>query len=153
MITPDSDKKSLGRKVLLMSIKPCYWDRIRDGSKHFELRRTPVKCRFGDRVVVYASAPSKALVGVFEVESVVRESKHDLWSSFGPRLGIARDEYFRYFDGTELATAIKIMRVAELDHVPLRQLRSRWPEFRPPQSFMYWQADHLRHLSLSLPSH
>ena len=149
MITVDScQTERRERRLLLMSIRPCYWERIAEGSKRFELRRTPVRCQEGDLVLVYASAPCKALVGAFEVEGVIRRTKQEVWRKLGPDLGIDRESYFRYFDGTELATAIKVRRVVSLAEIALSRLRSIWPEFRPPQSFMYWQADHLRHLEL-----
>ena len=138
---------SLGqRRLVLMSIKPRYWERIQSGSKCFELRRTPVRFSSGDIVVVYASSPSRALVGAFEAKRILRAPKAEIWERYSAYLGVGEEDYFDYFSDVEFATAIEIRRVHSIERIPLSALRSRWPGFRPPQSFMYWGEDHWRHL-------
>ena len=152
MITLETQANGVGRgRLVLMSIKPCYWERIRDGSKHFELRKTSVRFSAGDLVVVYASSPFKALVGAFEVAHVLRRHKDEIWADFGPQLGITAEDYFQYFSGSELATAIKIRQAVPLRSISLHRLQATWPQFRPPQSFMYWGEEHLRQLALTVP--
>lgn len=136
------------RKIALMSIKPVFWERIADGEKRYELRRTPIHLDDGDLVVVYASSPEKALVGWFEVEDVIRAPKDCVWRRFGPDLGVSRSVFRDYFDGADLATAIGIRSPRAFDRIPLAVLRKRLPDFRPPQSFMYWPGDVIHRLRL-----
>ena len=75
-------------RTALMSIKPQYSRRILSKEKSFELRRTAVKLKEGDRVVVYASSPVKAVVGVFLVAGVERGSPAALWDSYADEFGI-----------------------------------------------------------------
>jgi predicted transcriptional regulator len=54
---------------------------------------------------------------------------------------VSKGEYLAYFSGAKLATAIWLRNVEALDRpVTLRQLRNRWPWFRPPQSYCYVHA-------------
>ena len=125
-------------KIVLMSIRPRYSRRIFDGQKRFELRRTPVRLAAGDVVVVYESAPRKAIVGAFFVGEVHRRAVRCMWRDLGSELGVSDEEYWAYFDGAETAHAIEVCKVVEVDPVPLEKLRERFDGFRPPQSYMFW---------------
>lgn len=126
-------------RTALMSIKPAYAERILRGSKRYELRRTPVKMQRNDLVVIYASSPTKAVVGSFRVAGVERDEPAVLWAYHGHEFGIDRAEYFAYFYGAETAHAIEVMRVVRAyEPVPLDVLRQRIPGFRPPQSYQWW---------------
>lgn len=125
-------------KIVLMSIRPKFSRRIFDGDKRFELRRTPVRLEPGDIVVVYESAPSKAVVGAFTVNKVRRGEVQGLWREYGPHFGVSHEEYRSYFDGTDEGHAIEVGKVIEVDPVPLEELRERVSGFRPPQSYMFW---------------
>jgi predicted transcriptional regulator len=125
-------------KTVLMSIKPTYARRIFDGTKRFELRRAPVKLALGDRVIVYESAPTKAVVGFFWVVDVVRDGPSVLWRRHRNDFGIDRGDFFAYFEGKETAHAIQVGALQRIDPVPLDTLRERIANFRPPQSYMQW---------------
>ena len=125
-------------KTVLMSIKPAYARRIFDGTKRFELRRAPIKLAPGDRVIVYESAPTKAVVGSFLVVDVLREGPLVLWRRHRKEFGIARDDFFAYFEGKETAHAIQVGAPQRVEPVPLDTLKERIAGFRPPQSYMHW---------------
>lgn len=126
-------------KTVLMSIKPKYSRRIFLREKRYELRRTPIKLQAGDVVLVYESTPMKALVGAFVVEGVRRGDKTELWNELGEDFGVSGDEYRDYFEGTQVAHAIEVGDVVEIEPIPLGELRDRHRGFRPPQSYMYWR--------------
>jgi predicted transcriptional regulator len=130
-------------RVVLMSIKPEFWTRIAAGTKRFELRRRPPKAPTGSLVVVYASAPTKALVGTFRISALHTGAVSEIWNSFGDQLGIDRARYRAYFTGVSSAWAIEVAEPAPFPEVALSDLRLRVPGFRPPQSFMYWQREHM----------
>ncbi len=125
-------------KVVLMSIKPKFSERIFEGTKRYELRRTPVKLETGDVVIVYASSPTKAVVGGFSVNGVKRDEVASLWSLLGEEFGVSQEEYEGYFLGAETGHAIEVGKRAEIEPVPLDELRQRFRGFRPPQSYMHW---------------
>ncbi len=124
-----------------MSIKPVYSDRILSREKSFELRRTPVKLEPGDRVVVYASSPVKAVVGVFLVAGVERGSPSDLWEEYAGEFGIEEADYLDYFEGSDTGHAIRVGNVVEVQPVSLDQLRTKITGFRPPQSYQWWRGE------------
>lgn len=128
-------------RTVLMSIKPNYSSRILAREKTFELRRAPVRMRAGDRVVVYASSPVKAVVGVFTVAGVRRDTPWRLWQEHADAFGVDEEDYRDYFAGSDLGHAIEIGDVVAIDPVPLHLLRQRIEGFRPPQSYQWWHGD------------
>lgn len=128
-------------KTLLMSIKPRFSDLIFSGEKRYELRRRSGRLEAGDLVVVYASSPVKAVVGVFKVGGVASGPVEALWDEFGDEFGVQRNEYVAYFDGLREANAIQVEQPVEVKPVPLSELRERNHRFRPPQSYMYWNEN------------
>lgn len=127
-------------RTILMSIKPTYSKRILAREKAYELRRTPVKMREGDLVVVYASSPVKAVVGAFTVAGVKRDVPERLWAEHAKEFGIEEADYRDYFAGAALGHAIEVGDVVEVEPVPLQLLRERIDGFRPPQSYQWWHG-------------
>jgi predicted transcriptional regulator len=127
-------------RVMLMSIRPEYADRIFSGHKRFELRRQRPRLDEGDLVVVYATSPSQAVRGAFGVKRVVSLSVRALWNQFEPELGISRHSYDSYFSGCAMAHAIEVGEVRTWPAASLPSLRERFEGFRPPQSYMFWPA-------------
>ena len=128
-------------RTALMSIKPAYSDRILAREKSFELRRTPVKMEEGDLVIVYASAPVKAVVGAFRVAGVKRDAPERLWAEHSADFGIEEEDYRDYFAGASLCHAIEVADVVAVEPVPLELLRERIDGFQPPQSYQWWRGD------------
>lgn len=61
-----------------------------------------------------------------------------LWQSVKERCGVTRDEFDRYFAGTDTASGIELQSVCCLDaSYSLAELRSLWKGFHPPQGFRY----------------
>lgn len=116
-----------------MSIQPEYADRIFAGEKHVEFRRTRFKS--GVRyVVVYASAPIRAVVGFFCVEGIDSGSPDEIWERFSDVGGIEEKKFRSYFAEAETAIAIRIGEVTALKPpLPLGWFRAT----SPPQSFLY----------------
>ena len=127
------------KNVLLLSIKPQYAKKIFDGSKTVELRRIkPKHLKDGDLILVYESAPVKALVGAFEVEKVIEDSIGRLWKKVENKSAISRDEYDSYFEGASTGVGIFVRDVWKLPSpISLENLKQEPYLFTPPQSFRY----------------
>jgi predicted transcriptional regulator len=127
------------KNVLLLSIKPQYATKIFDGSKTVELRRIkPKHLEDGDLILVYESAPVKALVGAFEVEKVIEDSIDKLWKKVENKSAISKSEYDAYFKGTSTGVGIFISQVWKLHQsISLENLKQEPYLFTPPQSFRY----------------
>lgn len=125
-------------RVMLMSIRPEYADRIFSGHKRFELRRQRPRLDEGDLVVVYTTSPSQVVRGAFAVKRIVSMAVRALWNDFARELGISRRSYESYFSGCATAHAIEVGEVRTWSPASLAVLRQRFDGFRPPQSYMFW---------------
>ncbi|GAA1955212.1 ASCH domain protein [Nocardioides panacihumi] len=117
-----------------MSIHPQYAQAIMAGTKKVEFR----KRRIADdvtHVIVYATAPVSAVVGVFEVSGQTTTTPTSLWRRFKKVAGISRDGFDAYFEGRDSATGITVGDVTVLDE-PLC-LQGDLGIGRPPQSYQY----------------
>ncbi len=124
--------------IILMSIKPKYAIQIINGQKRIELRRQRPNFNAGDLVVLYVSSPEKAVLGAFSVNRIISMPVETLWSKYNCHLGVERDAYEAYFAGCELAHGIQIKVVHLFQPVQLDELRHRFKNFSPPQSYMFW---------------
>lgn len=131
-------------RALFVSLRPRFAELLFEGLKTVELRRTQPAVSPGALVLLYASSPLRALVGTGVVVDVSVASSPDIWSRLGSLTGLSRDEYDRYFQGTDTAVAIALRDVRRLERpVPLPELREGRSWFHPPQSFRYfdpWQV-------------
>lgn len=133
------------RRVALLSIHPRHANAILDGHKRVELRRVPV-ADDTTHVIVYATAPTQAIIGWFEVKGIDLAAPTRIWNDHQPWCGVTRREFRDYFAGARRAAAIRVgrsHRLAEplsLDALPNVK--------RPPQSFQYLDAKDIGWLML-----
>ena len=119
---------------VLLSIKPEFADKIFNGTKKYEFRRSIFKKKEVKTVVVYASSPVQKIIGEFEIETIIKEKVNRLWNLTKEFSGISEEYFFEYFINKEDGFAIKIKRTKKYER-PL----SIKEDFNatPPQSFMY----------------
>jgi predicted transcriptional regulator len=124
-------------RPLLLSLRPRFADAILDGSKTIELRRTRVAAPPGTHLLLYASAPIMAVVGVAVLGERHTARPSTIWRHHRASLGLARAEFDQYLAGARFATALTITKVQALpDPFTLAWLRTHaW--FQPPQSYRY----------------
>lgn len=126
-------------KVLLLSIRPVYSEKIFSGKKGVELRRVRPSVHKGDLVLVYTSSPSCELTGAFVVGAVETGTPSSLWLKVRGVCGITKAQFDDYYRGTGKAYGIRIERAWRLDApVKLASLRRRSARFHPPQSYRYF---------------
>ena len=113
----------------LMSMKPWFAEAILVGNKTIELRRRRPNLDAGSRVLIYASAPMKAVVGWFEVGAVIEAEPIALWHEVGPAAGVTQSQFDDYFAGRLVGYGIEIVDVGRTNPVPLG--------IHPPQSWQY----------------
>ncbi len=124
-------------RILVMSIKPEFADRIFGGTKDVELRRVRPSVTPGDVVLVYASSPISALVGAFVVDGLVFAGVRELWKRHSARFGIHEPAYYSYFAGARTAYGLEIGARVRFSALGLEDLR-RSARFSPPQSYSFW---------------
>jgi len=123
---------------VVFSIKPEYCSKIIEGRKTVELRRRfPMSVPPGTTALIYATSPTRALLGIAEIGEVHRRSPNEIWETFADRACIAREDFDSYFAGVDRGFVIELRRARSLRRpLQLSELRSRF-SFEPPQSFLY----------------
>ena len=58
-------------KYLFIAVKPEYANKLISGEKDIELRKTKPHVQAGDYVIIYASAPAKAVWGYGKIKRII----------------------------------------------------------------------------------
>jgi len=119
---------------VILSIKPEFAEKIFDGSKQYEFRRSIFKDPNVKTVVVYASSPVQKIIGEFEIERILNLSLDNLWDTTQDFSGITKDYFLSYFENKDAGYAIKIKKAKKYNK-PLC-IREDF-NATPPQSFLY----------------
>ena len=99
-------------KTILLSIHPCYVEKIFSGEKMFEYRKNiPTDI---SHIIIYATVPVKNIVALVEVDSVLKGSPQEIWEKTKRNSGITEDYFMSYFNRKRDAYAIRIKDVHRL---------------------------------------
>lgn len=120
---------------VLLSVKPRFAEAILAGKKTFEFRRAVFRRQDIDTVVLYASSPTRMVVGEFTIDKVLSLALDALWRATHTGGAIDRDYFDQYFQGRTTGHALKVKR-ARRYRSPLC-LRADFGIDHPPQSFCY----------------
>ena len=121
-----------------MAIQPRYAQAILRGDKHVEFRKRRLAYDI-DRVLIYETAPTKRVVGMFTVGESVSQSPASLWRKFRRVGGISLTDFNSYFRGHVLGVGLTVVRVERFRRpVALDELG---PSPSVPQSFAYLDED------------
>lgn len=125
-------------RVALISIRPCFVEKILSGEKRLEFRRSwaaePV-----DILVIYSSAPTQRIVATVNVIGVTEGSPTALWELAKVKGGgVTRQLIYDYFAGKKAGFAIEIADILEFEH-PVDP-KKIFKNFLAPQSFRYLDA-------------
>ena len=129
-----SRKPGEERVNALISIKACYIERILNGSKKYELR----KSKPGKQVkkfFVYVPAPVQKILYTFVPGRIIEDTPQNLWKRIGHLSGLTEEEFLKYFNGAKKGVAIEILNFRKLPE-PLC-IEDILPGKKPPQSFLY----------------
>ena len=120
-------------RTVMLSIKPEYLQRILNGTKKFEFRRT-IPRENVSKIVFYCTAPTKKVVAWAEVSKIISGSPAKMWKRTRTAAGISAENFDEYFENCECAYAYQLGKVH----------RYRMPKSledfgltAPPQSFAY----------------
>lgn len=135
-------------RVALISIRPCFVEKILAGEKRLEFRRSwaaePV-----DVLVIYSSSPTQKIVATVNVVDVIEGSPTALWELAKEKGGgVTRQLIYEYFKGKKSGHAIEIADVLEFEQ-PVDP-KKIFKDFVAPQSFRYIDSkDYAKILSKS----
>lgn len=128
------------RRSVLLSVRPRHAEAILAGRKTVEVRRQRVRAGAGSAILLYATSPTRAIVGVASIASTIRATAEAGWREHEASLGIDRHELDAYLDG-RVGSFLRLERVTALPTpLALADLRNGHP-FRPPRSYRFVAAD------------
>lgn len=126
-------------KALFISIKPEFVEKIFNGSKTIELRKSAPNVKKDDTIIIYSSSPVMSVIGLCKVKEIIALSPNKLWNQYSRDLGIDKKRYFEYYDGKEIAVGIFLKDIKKIKkEISLSTLRAKFNKFHPPQTFMYF---------------
>jgi predicted transcriptional regulator len=121
---------------MLLSINPEHVDNIISGVKRFEFRK--VRCRADvDRIVIYATAPRKAVIGQVTIEEVIEDEVLSVWRTTKKAAGITFDFFQAYYKGKKKAVAY---RLGEIEVFEQPKTLEDYGVRQAPQSFVYLES-------------
>ena len=122
---------------VLLSIKPEYVEKIIDGSKRFEFRKSNFRREGIKTIVIYATMPIGKVIGEFEIADIITHSPDELWNKTKEYSGISEDFFQEYFKGKDKAIAFEVGSLKIYDRpMNLSEIESN---LKAPQSYRYLQ--------------
>lgn len=120
--------------TVLLSIKPEFVEKIFNGTKKYEFRKSIFKKNDINKVVVYSSFPVKKVVGEFTIDTILEDHPDKIWKMTEKDAGITEAFFYSYFTDKDKAFAIKIASLCKYaSEKTLQDLNIDYA----PQSFCY----------------
>ena len=92
---------------MLLSINPEYVASILQGKKLYEYRK--FRCRDDvDKIIIYATAPQKQVVGEAEIAGIVEDDILAVWHQTKEYSGITYKFFRQYYKGKKRAIAYQL---------------------------------------------
>lgn len=127
---------------VLLSIKPIYNEKIINGQKKYEFRKSIFKeSAHVEKAFIYSSRPTKKIIGYFEVGEIISNHPTILWENCHEFAGIGKKQFFEYYKNKEKGFAISIQNFQEFK-TPVDPF-IEFDNFKAPQSFYYVSDDFL----------
>lgn len=119
---------------VILSIKPYYAEKILEGEKIYELRKSIFKNPNVKKVILYASSPISKIVGEFEIDYIIHKEVEDLWKKTKEFNCVDKNYFDEYFTNREKGYAIKIKKTKKYrNHFCIKEKFG----INAPQSFSY----------------
>lgn len=133
------EKNYKKERVLFISIKPEFVEKIFNGTKTIELRKSAPKIEKNDTVIIYSTSPIMSVIGICKVDYIVLSKPEKLWNTYNNLMGIDKKRYSEYFEEKDVAVGIFLKDVKKIKQaIPLSKLRTKFHNFHPPQTFRYF---------------
>lgn len=99
-------------KTIILSIHPNHIDKILSGEKRYEYRkRIPQDINY---LIVYATAPTKKVVALIEVDMVIKDTPQNIWDLTQNESGVSYEFFMNYFNDLSIGYAIKFRKIYKL---------------------------------------
>lgn len=122
---------------MVISIRPEFAFAILEGCKQVELRRTRPLTSSGDLMLLYATAPTSAIVGWARIEEVLEREVEILKEEVLSASSVEERAFDEYFQGVSVGYGIKLTRVGRFS-VPVHlDVLRQFDDWRPAQTWRY----------------
>ena len=81
---------------VLLSIKPEFANKILNGEKKFEFRKSLFKRDGIKTVLIYATMPIGKVIGEFDIEHIISNSPQEIWNETCEFSGISKSFFDDY---------------------------------------------------------
>ncbi len=121
--------------TIILSIHPQHIEKILSGQKRYEYRKyVPTDIQ---HIVVYATAPIKAIVAFIDVDIVLNDNPDTIWEKTQDYSGVSKTFFMDYYREKQSAYAIHVKRVYKLS-IP-KSLTTLKDIIYAPQAYKYVQ--------------
>lgn len=118
----------------LISIKPKYVEMLISGKKNVEIRSRNIRLPSGSRLWVYSTLPVGCITAVAQVHAVERRAPLDAWDMHHSGIGVTKEKFEHYVNGSKVVSAIIVNRIWSLPcSLSLKSLKKEVVGFHPPQ--------------------
>jgi len=130
--------KQENSRILLISVKPKFAEKIMSGEKTVELRKSaPLNIKKGNVILLYVTSPVKELWGYCQIDNIIKDNPTDLWKKVKKTAGISEKEFFEYFKNYENGYGLVIKNIRNIEPIELENLKLSINGFYPPQTYCY----------------
>lgn len=99
---------------MLLSINPEFVESILQGEKIYEYRK--FRCRNDvDKIIIYATAPRKQIVGEAEIANILEDDLLTVWHQTKEYSGITYNFFRKYYKGRKKAVAYQLKNLIVYD--------------------------------------
>ncbi len=99
---------------MLLSINPEFVESILQGKKLYEYRK--FRCREDvDKIIIYATAPQKQVVGEVEIANILEDDLLTVWHQTREYSGITYNFFRKYYKGKKKAVAYQLKNLVIYD--------------------------------------
>ncbi len=99
---------------MLLSINPEFVESILQGKKLYEYRK--FRCREDvDKIIIYATAPQKQVVGEAEIANILEDDLLAVWHQTREYSGITYNFFRKYYKGKKKAVAYQLKNLVIYD--------------------------------------
>ena len=137
---------------VMVSLKPEFAKAVAEGRKTVELRRRFPTVAPGAWLVIYATQPVGAVVGISRIECVESRSVSSIWRKHRSRAAISKPKFHSYFAAQTHGYAVLLGEYEPVGPIASGEVKQIIPGFCPPQSWRYLDFHALEALrTLSTP--
>ena len=102
------------KETILLPVKPIYANKILNGKKKYEYRKTKPKKDI-NKIIIYSTSPIKKIIGEVQVIKIIELPKEELWNLTKNSSGINKKDYDKYFEKQEKAVAYELGKVTSYE--------------------------------------